>query len=291
MNNSSKYSKHDRKISISNIDIKGWMITELNLSGNELLLYAIIFSFSSDGQSKYFGSLRYLEAWLRCTRPTVIKAIKNLVQKELIYKDELEINGVKSNSYYVNFDNIPTINGGGKEILPPVKKFNRGGKEILQGVVKKFNRGGKKTLHNNNIDNNIIYNNNYNIQEEPLKNFSQEKNEDFTGEQTLKNHEKEKEKKVALKKEKTLAEREKEFGEEVSKFKDKYPLEIIREFYDYWTEPNRTKTKMKFEQEKTWDTSRRIARWFKNSRNWNKQSKQDTLNPSSSRTTIKDFLS
>lgn len=40
-----------------------------------------------------------------------------------------------------------------------------------------------------------------------------------------------------------------------------YGKEMIRAFYDYWTEPNRSKTKMKFELERTWDTKRRLNTW------------------------------
>lgn len=42
------------------------------------------------------------------------------------------------------------------------------------------------------------------------------------------------------------------------------------EFINYWTEQNRSNTKMKFELEKTWDTKRRLERWNKNSKKWNK---------------------
>tara|TARA_R100001443_G_scaffold1056_1_gene4139 strand:+ start:16155 stop:16907 length:753 start_codon:yes stop_codon:yes gene_type:complete len=40
-------------------------------------------------------------------------------------------------------------------------------------------------------------------------------------------------------------------------------------FIDYWTEPNKSQTKLRFELEKTWDLSRRIKRWASN--NFNKQ--------------------
>ena len=52
-------------------------------------------------------------------------------------------------------------------------------------------------------------------------------------------------------------------------FHTKYTKELRRAFFEYWTEPNRSKTKMRFELEKTWDTGRRLARWANNS--FNKQ--------------------
>lgn len=38
----------------------------------------------------------------------------------------------------------------------------------------------------------------------------------------------------------------------------------IQKFVEYWTEPNKTKTKIRWEMEKTWDLKRRIARWMRN---------------------------
>ena len=52
-------------------------------------------------------------------------------------------------------------------------------------------------------------------------------------------------------------------------FHKKYTKELRRAFFEYWTEPNKSKTKMRFELEKTWDTGRRLARWANNS--FNKQ--------------------
>lgn len=40
-----------------------------------------------------------------------------------------------------------------------------------------------------------------------------------------------------------------------------YPESLRQEFEDYWTEPNKSGTKMKFEMEKTWHLGRRLARW------------------------------
>ncbi len=39
---------------------------------------------------------------------------------------------------------------------------------------------------------------------------------------------------------------------------------ICDEFIDYWTEMNKSKTKMKFEMQETFDISRRLKRWIRN---------------------------
>ena len=37
---------------------------------------------------------------------------------------------------------------------------------------------------------------------------------------------------------------------------------MIRDFYDYWSEPDRAaKPKMRWEKEKTWSLERRLERW------------------------------
>lgn len=68
---------------------------------------------------------------------------------------------------------------------------------------------------------------------------------------------------------KTIKDREADFSAEIFKYRDEYGIEMINEFFLYWTEPNKSKTKMKFELEKTWDTSRRLLRWKKNNTLWN----------------------
>jgi len=47
-----------------------------------------------------------------------------------------------------------------------------------------------------------------------------------------------------------------------------YTTEMCNEFLEYWTELNKSQTKMRFEMEKTWDTKRRLGRWKQNQKNW-----------------------
>jgi len=62
-------------------------------------------------------------------------------------------------------------------------------------------------------------------------------------------------------------------------YKDKHQVNMLKEFYNYWTEPNQSKTKMRFELEKTWSLDRRLDTWAKreNSFNVKPQIKQDRL--------------
>ena len=47
-------------------------------------------------------------------------------------------------------------------------------------------------------------------------------------------------------------------------FKEVYPQGTLDEFYNYWTEPNKSQTKMRFELQNTWDLDRRLKRWSNN---------------------------
>ena len=84
------------------IVIQSFMVSELGLKGNELLIYAIIFGFSQTTGQAFHGSLTYLESWTNSTRPTVIASLKSLVEKGLIEKEEQTINGVKHCSYCIS---------------------------------------------------------------------------------------------------------------------------------------------------------------------------------------------
>jgi len=49
-----------------------------------------------------------------------------------------------------------------------------------------------------------------------------------------------------------------------------YDKNILEGFIDYWTEPNKSKTKMKFELNKTWSTNLRLKNWAANQKKWGK---------------------
>ena len=40
--------------------VQPWMVTDYNLKGNKLLIYALIWGFSQDEQSCLYGSTRYI---------------------------------------------------------------------------------------------------------------------------------------------------------------------------------------------------------------------------------------
>lgn len=65
----------------------------------------------------------------------------------------------------------------------------------------------------------------------------------------------------------TLARKE-EFYNSIKPFADRYPSELLSDFFGYWSEMNRSCTKMRFEQQTTWEVSRRLATWAKNEKKY-----------------------
>ena len=136
------------------IVIQSFMVSELGLKGNELLIYAIIFGFSQTTGQAFHGSLTYLESWTNSTRHTVISSLKSLVEKGLIEKEEQTINGVKYCSYRAK-----NSNDKAQEV---VQKLHEGSAKIAQEVVQKLHEGSAKIAPNNilyNIVDNIVDNN------------------------------------------------------------------------------------------------------------------------------------
>ena len=117
--------------------IQGWMCNELNLKGNELLVFALIYGFCQDGTTHFTGSRSYIADTFNITLPTVDKALKGLKDQQLIevYKDS------NNNCTY---------------------------KVSLQGGIKKLYKGCKETLHNNTSNNK---NTNKTISKDIVENF------------------------------------------------------------------------------------------------------------------------
>jgi predicted transcriptional regulator len=115
------------------INIQGWMVNELKLKSNELLIFAIIFGFSQDNESEFNGSIKYLQNCLGLSKNTVITVLKSLTRKGFILKNENLLKGVKFCTYTQN--------------EPLVQKMVWGGAKTEPG-------GGAKIAPNNTIINN-----------------------------------------------------------------------------------------------------------------------------------------
>tara|TARA_R110000772_G_scaffold36091_4_gene86591 strand:+ start:358 stop:948 length:591 start_codon:yes stop_codon:yes gene_type:complete len=63
----------------------------------------------------------------------------------------------------------------------------------------------------------------------------------------------------------TLEIRKSNFYKYLSESIKDYPKDMLREFYEYWSEHGVNDRKMRFEKEKTFGVSRRLKTWFNNS--------------------------
>jgi DNA-binding MarR family transcriptional regulator len=130
--------------------VQSFMIKELSLKGNELVVYAIIYGFSQTDNQFFTGSLQYLADWTNSTKQGVLKNIKSLLEKDLIVKRERFSNNVKYCEYATKFNTMQQSLTGGI-------------KQSLTGMQQSLTGGIKQSLTNNidinNITNNIDINN------------------------------------------------------------------------------------------------------------------------------------
>jgi len=77
-------------------------------------------------------------------------------------------------------------------------------------------------------------------------------------------------KEVDKDKEYNIAERKQKFASNLTSYVDIYGKQMIREFYDYWTEHGEKDKKMRFEKQTSFNLEARLIRWNKNVQDRNK---------------------
>lgn len=126
--------------------IQASMVEDLGLSGNRLIIYALIHGYCKDGIHEFTGSINYICEWTNLTRNTVISTLKSLVADGLIVKREYTANSVKFCAYSL---------GGGAKIAPVVQNFDEGGANFeLSGSAKiapNNTNSNNKDKHKDNI--------------------------------------------------------------------------------------------------------------------------------------------
>ena len=76
---------------------------------------------------------------------------------------------------------------------------------------------------------------------------------------------------------KPIKERFNSFFEDVWGFVSEYDESVLNGFISYWTEKNKSKTKMRFELQKTWDTKRRLETWNRNKDKFSNKSPESNV--------------
>jgi hypothetical protein len=68
-------------------------------------------------------------------------------------------------------------------------------------------------------------------------------------------------KKVSLASSPTLEKRKNDFYQSIVPYTSQYDSEMLNDFYQYWTELDKRRRHMRFEMQKTWETSKRLSTW------------------------------
>lgn len=79
--------------------VQPWMVTDYNLNGNKLLIYALIWGFSQDEQSCFYGSVSYIVEYFKLSKRAVLNLLAELEKDGLIRKWSEPVNGRSTNRY------------------------------------------------------------------------------------------------------------------------------------------------------------------------------------------------
>lgn len=166
--------------------VQAFMVNELKLKGNELLIYAIIFGFSQAENQYFTGSLNYLASWCGVSSKTTVKTIlNNLIDKGLLEKEDIYKNGVKYCKYRA-LTEIKTISIPTDEDIKNcngISKIDTGYINNCYGGISKIDMGISEIVPNNidiHIDNKIENIIDHNDDLMKIKQWFEEKNIDFS---------------------------------------------------------------------------------------------------------------
>lgn len=126
--------------------IQGWMVNELNLKGNDLLVFALIYGFTRDGRTKFASGRTYIAESFNISLPTVDKSLQHLVALNYIVKESCQ-NQSDTDKYYANISSKETLlpsNISSKETLPN-KNTNISNNTIKQ--LSLFNTNNKEVIN------------------------------------------------------------------------------------------------------------------------------------------------
>ncbi len=140
-----------QEISDHHFLIEFYWMTKLGLKGNELRMYALIYSYSQDNQGTLFASIDYIQRRLSLkSRTSVFDIINKLIDMNLVKK----IERYEGNIRLVEYEIIPNIYTR-SENVPPVQKMDGGGTESVQGGCTE-NVPNNKDIYNKEITKDIL---------------------------------------------------------------------------------------------------------------------------------------
>ena len=80
--------KRNKKLNDNYIVIQSWMVSELGLKGNQLIIYALVYGFSQAEEQVCTCGVEYMRKWLNGAKSTVIRTLNELQEMNLIRREE-----------------------------------------------------------------------------------------------------------------------------------------------------------------------------------------------------------
>lgn len=146
--------------------VHGWMRNRLNLKGNDLAIYALLYGFSQDGKSEFRGTVDYISEFTGASEKTVRRTLQHLTEtgltKKVTYNAEkgqtngyicvsIECVGVGQNDHPPEVkmtDGVGQNDQRGRSKRPPIKNNN---KEPYKESKKESKKVGRKVEKENNL--------------------------------------------------------------------------------------------------------------------------------------------
>lgn len=145
--------------------VQNWMITELQLRGTSLLVYALLYSYTV-AQGEFTGSLGYIAKRINSNVSSVQRALKSLVQKGLLGREDVFLQGVKYVKYHTQNAQGDTQNEHAKpmqEMQMPyanchggMQEMHMGDAQNEQGVIGKTTNNTKVYTKENTKENTYV---------------------------------------------------------------------------------------------------------------------------------------
>lgn len=121
--------------------VHGWMRNKLQLKGNDLIVYALLYGFTQDGETEFRGSVEYITDFTGACRDTIRVSLNRLEQKGLIIKTQHNILKGQTNGYIcVPLNQLKWVT---ENQSPPYR-------EISHGVTENQSLGNGKSATINN---------------------------------------------------------------------------------------------------------------------------------------------
>lgn len=195
----------------------------------------------SYGRGQYPASIRFLAKKWSWSERTVRTFLSKLTKEKMITTDNSQGMNVITLCKYNEYNGSGTANN-----TPSDTGINQEIRRLTEIVTQLTTQIATQPRHTGDTD--------LNKEEEYNNSFPKETS-------TLVEAKKiEQAKKLAAAKAATLKRREK-FYNSLVPYVERYGKEMIRAFYDWWSELNKSETKMRFETEKTWELAKRLATW------------------------------